>query len=1523
MSTPDPIRAAAYLATRERLDAKKRTTKVKCVAPNRQCGSRCIPPEWDCRLKGEGADPHLKAVGKGSDPVAGLANVERGLTRLRKGVFKLSFSEVEGGRKAIARGAAKLSPGDIKKKEEVKKNVDAFLGRVLLPAAAIVGAGLLHKGLKNFKGYRDGPGRQVDDAASAAIDLVRTNIPGYGARVRERRAAGVAAVGSLGRGIQNLETLGPDSLAVNAGSRRSLTNLVRTQTSQYGFTKGSVAAQFNNYGMDSGLVTRLNRSLHSIDGPSRKPSQMAYIEWHAKSLESFWNTRRTTAFSPGGVDPDGSIFSLHATNTLLSKSFGIEAPRGMDLKGEASAVVGRLSTYFKTTGDSIRTAMRESGLDPKDPDAVVTFIGRSGGATAADSLARQTLTNAVLRTDYETQARQLYSRTVAGYDKLFKRVSEDLRQAPSIDVVRNRGSAQDLAVFRRLRQNSFYNDAVEAHSFFLGRALNLPSPVYGSYTATVARKAYHVRFVAPKKALTTNKGISFALTETEALNAGIEIARAQGLPEPKSAQAGLLLVNKAYGWPDGEYQRGNALSRLTLVRGSASRQFGRSQERPRRPLSFAQRVAALLRQRNSEGKPIYASREAAEAAVRRAEERNREEPTMDARVDAYLRVRNDFTPTRDRKGKPCGKSFVPKQAKCSKPTTARYATEVQAQTGNQGGGLDTAVKVASVAGSVAAVVGAVKNRKRIGRAVKTQKRAARVALKTRNPELYKRYAQARVARRATSSAVRTQTADTIAQLSKKTIQTLSKQDVDQAITKLPERFQKSARNLIGNAKLATAHLALKAKGAKLTSVNNQDNYSNWTMRDGTLLSTGSVGETLLIYNTKPQQSIGGAKTYSTQFRIDGEFDAKSAGATRNSREIVTTVKKMFNSHIEQLPDNSIITATPYAADAKGKKRRSIYERYGFRSALSSDERLFAMKTKGKFTKMKDSHIEQLADLIRNDSRTDSLFSFERLDATLPQDRKGKPCGKSFVPKQAKCTKPTTASYAQKIAVGAAVTGTVAGVAALALIGARRNQVNTYRKQVPKSALEAEKLAIEFERQMREQAATRLKKKPQDVTGFEASVYNYNDKGFERGFSPFETDPKWYGQTKQSKGAVVVLSYADEYGKGGYNMVDGGAFKQIWGDRDPLPFHNAISQPVRGGGADNLQQAARREFLDRTEKIAGKKARTVAEGVIGAREAFGRFKFLRDNVNERGFNPDAVRAAAFVVAQRRLTGKSVDILSYSNGGNVASEALTILAEMGYKDVKVLNVAGPTFGLFSHKPENMRTFVSKGDEFYKIFGESAFQGSNTTYIKNNNIPHGLMDALDPNNPNAGDTAANRRAKRSYVLDEEVRLEGYKFLTVDKTRARQLEEEILYRISKKEKFDGDLRVLFGAKSDETIARYTKMLSNTATRDQAKQQIRAEVEDRMLDVWYGGYSAPKVSNAQKAIRKELETYINPAAPAPRARRAAPKPRQNLNQRVATLMQNNPGMSRETAVAQIMKERKRSDSYTITFLLTKEAVAA
>ena len=53
----------------------------------------------------------------------------------------------------------------------------------------------------------------------------------------------------------------------------------------------------------------------------------------------------------------------------------------------------------------------------------------------------------------------------------------------------------------------------------------------------------------------------------------------------------------------------------------------------------------------------------------------------------------------------------------------------------------------------------------------------------------------------------------------------------------------------------------------------------------------------------------------------------------------------------------------------------------------------------------------IAEHARNKKRNDSAT---RIDFTNPQDRAGKPCGKSFIPKSRKCSKKsTTAAYANK------------------------------------------------------------------------------------------------------------------------------------------------------------------------------------------------------------------------------------------------------------------------------------------------------------------------------------------------------------------------------------------------------------------------------------------------------------------------------------------------------------------------------
>ena len=63
----------------------------------------------------------IYAAGKGRDPLAALANVQRGALRVAKGLTTGNFSEIEGGRRAVIRGVVKGSKGDLQEKKELQK----------------------------------------------------------------------------------------------------------------------------------------------------------------------------------------------------------------------------------------------------------------------------------------------------------------------------------------------------------------------------------------------------------------------------------------------------------------------------------------------------------------------------------------------------------------------------------------------------------------------------------------------------------------------------------------------------------------------------------------------------------------------------------------------------------------------------------------------------------------------------------------------------------------------------------------------------------------------------------------------------------------------------------------------------------------------------------------------------------------------------------------------------------------------------------------------------------------------------------------------------------------------------------------------------------------------------------------------------------------------------------------------------------------------------------------------------------
>lgn len=1548
---PNVIRTAAYQEAKARLDRKTRTGRPKCEPPNRPCGSRCIPPNWDCRLRGEGNDPHLRAVGKGSDPVSGLANIERGLGRLRKGALKLSFSELEGGRKAIARGTAKLTPADLKRKEEIKKQVDFFLGRVLLPVSAVVGAGLLHRGLKNFKGYREGPGQQVDDSAKAVFDFIRVNIPGYGQEVRRRQNVGREAIGAVNATTGRLRTQGPASVIPEAGQRRTLTELVRSQ------------AMAGSEGISAETRTLLDQSLRRVDGAANdrtRPSKLSYVEWQPRSLGAFWSTPRAPRVTPAGITSSGSLFSVYATNDLLAKTYGGAVPAGLDLKLEGEEVISRLRGFLQNTGESLRTSMKEAGLDPRNPNAVRAYIGRVDRGTLADEGATALLVNSVVRSDHDAQAKGIYRNVLDSYDQLFQRVADDVSQgAPGIEISRG---PEDRAVLESIRRTSFYNDAVEAHSAYLGRTMNLPAPVVGPYTGILARRAYHSRFVAGPRRLGTNNAIAISLTRNEAYNAGIEIARATGSPEPGNAEEALALVVRTYGSSPDSVGAGNAIGQIGLISGSAAerprraappRPAGEAPEggRParRRTRSRAAIISDLLKQRNREGNPVYTPESAATEADRLIALRQRN----DARTEAYLLVRQDYTDPSKRKGQPCGKSFIPKRAKCSKPTSARYADKPKPEKKSEESLASKVGKAGLVTGVVAA--GAALSNRRVRRQLRSSTQKAGVAAKrgVRATKVFTRRQRVLADRKMRRAFIVS---------SKKAVDTLSTEDVKNGLSKLPKEYQETARNLVGRAKTAAAGVALNAEGYKVQTVDVANNFTTFRNKKGSLISIGSYGDSLVTYYSNKSHTYGKKDVYIIGFNVDQDYDATRNMPAEQASAITRGVRKMTNDQLSKI-DNGVLATFPWDGDEYGQKRRRIYNKMGFNDVMGEDSQ-WALVENGKIKKMSQMEaflfeaesganaapitkpvreksevtrrVEIITRLLRErdengrpkytreaarkeaerqlaETRRGDVYEQVKHDVKESLTRVGKPCGKSFVPKSAKCSKPTTARYGEQpnanLTRAAQVTGGVAAAGAVAILlatGLTKQKRDAYRRNVPKSALEAEKLALEFERQFRDRAAARLGKRPQDVTGFEASTYNYKDKGYDRGFGGFDNNPEYFGQTPNSRGAVVMLSYADDgkdtrRGQGGFKLATNGVFKEIWGEHDILPFANNISQP-NVKTPDDLTVRNRTQTAERIRGVAGELGERAYKTGYTIKDLTERFAYLRENVDKRGFNPDAIRVAAFVAAQRRLTGKPVDIMSYSNGGNVATEALEILKEMGYRDVKVVNVAGPTFGMFEHSRDNMRTWLSKGDEFYKNFGNNAFQGSNAKFLDNDKIPHGIMDAIDPNNKEFGGDAAadNRRARRSYMLDEQLRKEAYTFLTVDRKRSGELVDEIVWRVSDKKPFEGDLQALFGDNSQAKAQEYTRLLTQ-GNKEQAKQRIQDEIEDRMIEVWYGGYNSSRIKNRAKALRREV------AAQATRSSTPRPKRPIPLYERVARIRKANPELSREAAMRQARKEMREA----------------
>lgn len=922
--TPQGFRTAAYLETKARMDAArsrsgKTLRKVTCTPPNVKCGGRCIPPNWDCRLKGKGADPALRAVR--TDPVSGLANIERGVKRIAKGVRKGSFSEIEGGKRAIVRGVVKATPGDLQRKQELQAKLERKAGGIAA-GLTIVALGLFgHNQLKRAPFYRDGVGRQIDDAVSAGINRVIDVTPGLRGARAERRAAGRSAAGAAVARATAEAARGPE--AMRGAVLRTPTQLERRAT-EYGNAKV------------------LENKIKALDIEA-KELDMRPSTWRQKNLETFWGATRTNAGGAG----DGSTFSEPATNAYLSRQFGFNLRNGDD----ATTVRRAVATALNREARNLQALARQERVNLKDADSRNAFLNKIVGPSTAnfpDDVRDRAVSNLdkILGDSSRTKstavsrkelADTIYRDTRNGFDRYFGRIADEVRQpvGAALSSEARKAGYSELLTSARIGQ-----------SRYLAKSLNKPETVGTKMgqglSDLIAKEYYSTKVVSSPTFTATDREIRLAASELS--------GRSFSTTTPAL-----------------DYLRSNGFERLSTLRGSASRVRAStpSPEKPGRPArrrSKAQRIADAMRLKNEDGTPRYASPEAAEAAVERA----RKDELQQARIDAYLAVRADL------RGKPCGASHIPKAHNCSKKGGEGRTVEQQKK--RESVPQDKELKQLRM-------IEEEMDRERDGKkslkgkqnatalAIGTVGAAALTAKALSDPAV--RAKLANFGKSVTKSAKETGYKAQQEALSR-SIDGLSNENIRKGIGKLPAPFKAQAYELVGKAKLGAASMSLNMAGYTPIKVDTEQNYASFKNKNGDIKSIGSVGDSLVSYTFHEVKGEAanilpkGRQSKHVVFQIDRKFDQKKGVSSDDTKKIRSMLTSMFRDSVSQVKDGTLLLNTAWDKDGKGSGREALYRRYGFNSVSGIDGMQWAVVENGAVKRVpKTSAMSTFMDILQS------------------------------------------------------------------------------------------------------------------------------------------------------------------------------------------------------------------------------------------------------------------------------------------------------------------------------------------------------------------------------------------------------------------------------------------------------------------------------------------------------------------------------------------------------------------------------
>ena len=640
-TTPEGFRTAAYLAARARLDAArsrsgKTSRSVDCNPPNVRCGGRCIPPSWDCRLKGEGPDPHLRAVK--TDPLSGFANIQRGIGRITKGVTRGNFSEVEGGKRAIIRGVVKTVPGDIQQKKQLQKTLENRTRAIGIGLAVVTGGLGMHAILmkSNLYGYNKGWGQNINQATRAGVSRVLDSIPVLGTQRRATQAgvkAGVAAATARASAPAMSNSAIPGTTVLSATNRES--------------------------------HSALQQSLNKINGAARSgvAGTSGNLEnWNQRHKEAFWSADRSHDLSlkdAKGKSIDRiSIYAEPTAQEYLGNQFGVPAGERTSRSSIKAAMQARLSeersglvSLAKQQG--FRTIRTRNGDRIHEDDVNLFVRGVMRNNPIADTAVRQRVeahVSAVLKDAPSTYTDKLYNASVVSFDTFYKETSAGLANIPGAAATGRRVATPLTAGSNELLRNTN-----TYRSTYLAGEMRVRTQMGGPAHAELVQTAYYHTKVMGGLRGPGGSASQYTITDRLALNAASELS---GRSITSRTEA-IGIINRETGFS------GARVATTAAPRTAASSTTGQARPATRQLRSRSQLISTLTKG--------GLSPEAAAAEADRIIARRGDEDDLPPRVAAYLQMRNDFVAGKKGQGKPCGESHIPKTHECTKGRGAQAA----------------------------------------------------------------------------------------------------------------------------------------------------------------------------------------------------------------------------------------------------------------------------------------------------------------------------------------------------------------------------------------------------------------------------------------------------------------------------------------------------------------------------------------------------------------------------------------------------------------------------------------------------------------------------------------------------------------------------------------------------------------------------------------------------------------------------------------------------------------------------------